>query len=405
MVLVAPRSAKLVERTGARFTLLVGYVFCLLGFLTMLLLWKEGIPYWKVGLGLRLHRDRRRARRHAGLALAHRLGARHAGRHGLRNGRPAARPRRRDHAVDLRRAAHGGLRGGGRGRRSPASPERHKVTASVQSQLTKSFAGAEESRSSTRNTRARSPPPRRRRSCRATSGPTSPASSRSCSARCSSSSSFPASRSGRRNCSRSYHAEDSCLTVRASSGADRPSGECIAGPGTPGRLRPPEQGDVDGEDRQGARPPSSAPETCRHAKVRGGGIVVTEIATPTAELARSLERQHARDAGHECHDEGRAVDRREPVQRPSPRAKPLEADRRSSRAVSAAAIEPATPSPTASVTSARRTRRPRPRVRPTQIAVIGSRSGLTAIAPTIRMLVLVNDAVGRDDSGTAMKTR
>jgi MFS transporter, DHA2 family, multidrug resistance protein len=51
MVLVAPRSAKLVESRGARFTLLVGYVFVLLGFLTMLLLWKEGIPYWKVALG------------------------------------------------------------------------------------------------------------------------------------------------------------------------------------------------------------------------------------------------------------------------------------------------------------------------------------------------------------------
>jgi DHA2 family multidrug resistance protein-like MFS transporter len=50
MVIVAPRSAKLVESHGARFTLLCGYVFCLLGFVTMLLLWKEGIPYWKVGL-------------------------------------------------------------------------------------------------------------------------------------------------------------------------------------------------------------------------------------------------------------------------------------------------------------------------------------------------------------------
>jgi len=51
MVLVAPRSAKIVEARGSRFTLLVGYVFCLLGFLTMLLLWKEDISYWKVGLG------------------------------------------------------------------------------------------------------------------------------------------------------------------------------------------------------------------------------------------------------------------------------------------------------------------------------------------------------------------
>jgi MFS family permease len=51
MVLVAPRSAKLVERHGARLTLLFGYAFVFLGFLTMLLLWKEHISYWKVGLG------------------------------------------------------------------------------------------------------------------------------------------------------------------------------------------------------------------------------------------------------------------------------------------------------------------------------------------------------------------
>jgi MFS family permease len=51
MVVVAPRSAKIVDARGARFTLLLGYVFVLLGFLTMLLLWKEGISYWKVALG------------------------------------------------------------------------------------------------------------------------------------------------------------------------------------------------------------------------------------------------------------------------------------------------------------------------------------------------------------------
>jgi EmrB/QacA subfamily drug resistance transporter len=54
MVVVAPRSAKLVEKNGARTTLLFGYVFVLLGFLTMLLLWKEDISYWKVGLGYAL---------------------------------------------------------------------------------------------------------------------------------------------------------------------------------------------------------------------------------------------------------------------------------------------------------------------------------------------------------------
>jgi len=51
MVLVAPRSAKIVEQRGARFTLLFGYAFVLLGFVTMLLLWKEGISYWRVALG------------------------------------------------------------------------------------------------------------------------------------------------------------------------------------------------------------------------------------------------------------------------------------------------------------------------------------------------------------------
>jgi len=50
MVVVAPRSAKLVETRGARFTLLCGYVFLLLAFLTMLVLWKEGTPYWEVAI-------------------------------------------------------------------------------------------------------------------------------------------------------------------------------------------------------------------------------------------------------------------------------------------------------------------------------------------------------------------
>jgi DHA2 family multidrug resistance protein-like MFS transporter len=54
MVLIAPRSAKLVDARGSRVTLLVGYAFCLLAFLVMLLLWKQDIAYWKVGLGYAL---------------------------------------------------------------------------------------------------------------------------------------------------------------------------------------------------------------------------------------------------------------------------------------------------------------------------------------------------------------
>ena len=51
MVIVAPRSAKLVEARGSRFTLLLGYVFCLAAFLEMLIFWEEGISYPLVGLG------------------------------------------------------------------------------------------------------------------------------------------------------------------------------------------------------------------------------------------------------------------------------------------------------------------------------------------------------------------
>ena len=121
MVLVAPRSAHLVETRGrplhppARLRLLPG-----------------GLPDHAPALGrerpllahrprLPAGRHRRRLRRHPGLALADRLGAGAPGGDGLGDRRPAARPRRRDHAVDPRRPAHGGLRGGGgHGRRHGA---------------------------------------------------------------------------------------------------------------------------------------------------------------------------------------------------------------------------------------------------------------------------------------------
>ena len=50
MVLVAPRSAKLVEQRGARTTLLIGYVFLFLAFGWMLVFWSEGSSYWQIGL-------------------------------------------------------------------------------------------------------------------------------------------------------------------------------------------------------------------------------------------------------------------------------------------------------------------------------------------------------------------
>ena len=54
MILAAPRSAKLVQSHGSRFTLLLGYGFCLAGFVAMLALWDDGIGYWAVALAYAL---------------------------------------------------------------------------------------------------------------------------------------------------------------------------------------------------------------------------------------------------------------------------------------------------------------------------------------------------------------
>ena len=50
MVLVAPRSAKLVEAHGSRRTLLTGQAVLALAFVGMLVLWKEDTPYWQVAI-------------------------------------------------------------------------------------------------------------------------------------------------------------------------------------------------------------------------------------------------------------------------------------------------------------------------------------------------------------------
>jgi len=54
MILVAPRSAKLVGARGARFTLLTGYVSLLLAFGWMLLLWNDDSHYWQIGVAYML---------------------------------------------------------------------------------------------------------------------------------------------------------------------------------------------------------------------------------------------------------------------------------------------------------------------------------------------------------------
>jgi MFS transporter, DHA2 family, multidrug resistance protein len=52
MVVVAPRSAKLVERNGSRQTLLTGQILLAVAFVLMLLLWKEDSAYWQVAIPL-----------------------------------------------------------------------------------------------------------------------------------------------------------------------------------------------------------------------------------------------------------------------------------------------------------------------------------------------------------------
>jgi DHA2 family multidrug resistance protein-like MFS transporter len=52
MVLVAPRSAKLVSANGSRRTLLTGQAFLFIAFLLMLLFWNESIHYWEVAIPL-----------------------------------------------------------------------------------------------------------------------------------------------------------------------------------------------------------------------------------------------------------------------------------------------------------------------------------------------------------------
>ena len=51
MVMCAPLSARLIVARGARVTLLTGYGFVLLGFLVMLLVWRDGVGYWAIALG------------------------------------------------------------------------------------------------------------------------------------------------------------------------------------------------------------------------------------------------------------------------------------------------------------------------------------------------------------------
>jgi MFS transporter, DHA2 family, multidrug resistance protein len=139
MVLVAPRSAKLVETRGARFTLLCGYVFLLGAFATMLLVWKEGSSYWEIA---------------AAYALIG-IGVGFAGTpasHSLTSSVPVRRAGMASGTADLQRDLGGAIMqsifgalltaGYATAAGSLITGSGKDVTASTQAELTKSFASA-----------------------------------------------------------------------------------------------------------------------------------------------------------------------------------------------------------------------------------------------------------------------
>jgi EmrB/QacA subfamily drug resistance transporter len=142
MILVAPRSAKLVETRGARFTLLCGYVFLVLAFLTMLLLWKEDTPYWQValayvciGIGVGF----------AGTPASHSLtGSVPVRRAGMASGTADLQ---RDLGGAIMQSIFGALLTAGYAAAAATAvsdaPNNSGITSNVENQLTKSFAGAE----------------------------------------------------------------------------------------------------------------------------------------------------------------------------------------------------------------------------------------------------------------------
>jgi MFS transporter, DHA2 family, multidrug resistance protein len=141
MVLVAPRSAKMVETRGSRPTLLFGYAFVALGFLVMLLLWHEGSTYWEVGLGYAL----------VGIGVG--FAATPAAR-SLTGSVPPTRVGMASGTADLQRDLGGALMQSILGAlltagyaaafsaAIAASPSKDHVTAATQSELTKSFDSA-----------------------------------------------------------------------------------------------------------------------------------------------------------------------------------------------------------------------------------------------------------------------
>ena len=141
MILVAPRSAKLVESHGARVTLLLGYVFLLMAFLWMLLFWTDDAEYWQIGLA------------YAFIGIGVGLAGTPAS-HSLTGSVPVRRAGMASGTADLQRDLGGAvmqsifgalLTAGYASAFSSAiagAPNGAQVSDSVENQLTKSYAGA-----------------------------------------------------------------------------------------------------------------------------------------------------------------------------------------------------------------------------------------------------------------------
>jgi EmrB/QacA subfamily drug resistance transporter len=141
LVLVAPRSAKIVEARGARFTLLLGYFFCLLGFIVMLALWGESTGYWAIGLAYALVG--------IGVGLAGTPAS-----HSLTGSVPVTRAGMASGTADLQRDLGGAIMqsilgafltaGYARsfGELIASSPDSDKVSSNVEAQLERSFSSA-----------------------------------------------------------------------------------------------------------------------------------------------------------------------------------------------------------------------------------------------------------------------
>jgi MFS transporter, DHA2 family, multidrug resistance protein len=139
---VAPRSAKLVHERGSRFTLLLSFTSVLIAFVLMLLLWKEGIPYWKVAIG------------YIFLGISVGLGGTPSS-NSLTASVPVTRVGMASGTADLQRDLGGALMQSifgallamgfatAMGAAITASPEGATVTASVTSQLEMSYASAQ----------------------------------------------------------------------------------------------------------------------------------------------------------------------------------------------------------------------------------------------------------------------